>query len=197
MWVGIWKDNYFEWWHTRLFLLILRKNCSFGYLVSSLCSSHMLQNVSKPWREETIHLWNPKASQQRFITADLLYGDKRVGWYKRPKESETRSRPGPAHINPGFMDLRLCVTDAVFESSFRFCPASPWSFHLFLSLVMQSSEMAELMKKIMNNKCLLAGFFYFGVRLLLWPPNHHSEMPPIDQITHCLWFHMKGHLSLL
>lgn len=81
------------------------ESCSFGYLTSSLCSSHMLQQIPKPWREETVHLCNPTASQQRLIIADVICGDKReclcpalltrqrVGWCKRPREGETWSQP--------------------------------------------------------------------------------------------------------
>lgn len=171
-------------------VVIAQESCLFSYLVSSLCSSHMLQNISKPWREETIHLCNAKASQQRFIMADVACGDKeeclwpalltrqRVRPYERPTESETRSQPGPAHINPSFMILQLCITDAVFESSFGFCPLSPWSFHLFPSLVTQSSEMAELRRKNDDQQMALGRVFLFWCQI-----GPLSIKPPLRTAT--------------
>lgn len=178
-----------------------RGSCRLGFAPRG--NGPVPQNVPKPWRETT-HLCNPKASPQRFSMAGAVCGGEReclwpaliagqrARWV-RPEEAEASSQPGPAHVNPSFMNPTLCITHAGLESSFIFCLSSPWSFHSFLSLVTQSSEMGRKM----NNKCLLARFFYFSVRLVLWPSNHHSELPPLDQITRCLWFHMKGCLSSL
>lgn len=172
-----------------------------GYLVSSFDSSQKLQNISRPCKDETLYLVNPKASQQmvtirgNVLRESMLKGDifekpclqdRKDGGTEQEKSMRPDSSLPQAAKYPGFMNLRLCIADAGFESSF--CSPSPWSVHVLLSLVPQSREMAQLMGKkpnLMNNKSLLAGFLYFGVGLVLCQTATQNCQPSMESCSAC------------
>lgn len=221
--MGIWEVNYFEWQNTHFILEMLcwyfRRAahlvtlCPRGYF-HTLWSSQSLEGKS-PYTLliQRYHSrgssWQMMVRRRNVIREDVdkrecfwlaLLTGQRVGWYKRQKEGKTRSQPILICSNPAFIDLRLCIADAV-KSIFSFLSPTPWSLHLLLSLVTQSSEMAQLMKKIMSNKCLLAVVFVLFCFLVSdWSFDCQTSTQnchPLIQITRCLWFHPRGHLFLL
>lgn len=221
--MGIWEVNYFEWQNTHFILEMLcwyfRRAahlvtlCLRGYF-HTLWSSQSLEGKS-PYTLliQRYHSrgssWQMMVRRRNVIREDVdkrecfwlaLLTGQRVGWYKRQKEGKTRSQPILICSNPAFIDLRLCIADAV-KSIFSFLSPTPWSLHLLLSLVTQSSEMAQLMKKIMSNKCLLAVVFVLFCFLVSdWSFDCQTSTQnchPLIQITRCLWFHPRGHLFLL
>lgn len=205
--MGIWEVNYFKCKNTHFILEMLCWYFRRAAHLVTLCPrgySHTLWSYQSLEGKSPYTLliqryhsrgssWHMMVRRGNVIREDVdkrecfwlaLLTGQRVGWYKRRKKGKTRSQPTPICINPAFIDLRLCIADAV-KSIFSFFSPTPWSLHLLLSLVTQNSEMAQLMKEIMSNKCLLAGFFFFfwcqigplTVRLLLktatpWSKSH-------------------------